>query len=269
MRVLRGILSAVLTIQSCLAQLPLLGVGPAISPTGAAWTLIQHPHNYTCSYSSAAPTTLHCAVTATATTAGNLLIFLSSVFQNGTGISALLTSSASGDSTWTHCSVCYFPEQYETKEWEIVDAWYILSATGGATSFTFSWNILLDECNGAGGCFVDAELLEVHRSTGTATFDAGNANGSGATGSADCTSCVGPALTLSGTSDYIAQWMGYGGDSIVGISGAAYTNPIDIDNTNVFGAFAGALNQSSGAAQTWTGTASGASGAGMGAIAFK
>jgi hypothetical protein len=231
------------------------GPGGMALAGGVTWTVVQHPHNFTCS--AATSGNLGCTVTASATTAGHLLILVSSAFegQTGTNHTAPTFVSASGDSTWTHCASSYAHVEYTINAFENADCAYILSATGGATSFTFTWSFPTSTDSAA----VDVELLEVARSSGTAAFDTGNtATSSG------CASCVGPTLTLSGASDYIAQWNG-NANGCTAISGA-YTNPFDNDNSNVFGTFAGALNQSSGTGPTWTCTSGGAA---MSGISFK
>jgi hypothetical protein len=222
---------------------------------GVTWTVSQHPRNFTCSASAAG--NLACSVTATSTGAGHLLILASSSFelQTGTNHTAPSFVSASGDSTWTHCPASYSHIEYITNNYQAGDCAYILSAAGGATSLTFTWSFPATTT----AANVDVEFYEVIRSTGTATYDTGNT----AT-SASCSSCTAPTLTLGGSDDYIAQWLSQGG----GISSVAspYSNPFDNDTSNVFGAFAGALNQSSGTGPVWTCTAGGAA---LSGVAFK
>jgi len=217
---------------------------------GVTWTVIQHPHNFTCSFSASG--THACTVTNTQnTTAGNLLILHSSSYNNN---GAPVFVSASGDGSWTHCPSAAASENYSSTNFLVADCAYILSATGGAATVTFNWSTSL----GAGN--IDVELIEVHRSTGAATYDT-----DGTATSASCSSCVGPTLTLGGSSEFIAQWGGFANAAPSAISGA-YSNPFDTDNANVFGAFAGALNQSSGTGPTWTVTAGGSA---MAGVAFK
>jgi hypothetical protein len=163
-------------------------------------------------------------------------------------------SSASGDSAWTHPATCYAVSGIISGDYQITDCVYVLAAAGGASTFTYNW--LTD----AG--YWDVVLYEVHRSSGTAAYDTSNANFSNA-----CKSCVGPALTLSGSKDYIAQWISYTATGISALS-SPWTSPSLYDGGNVSGRFAGALNQTSGSAVTW-----GVSGvnqhAAMSAIAFK
>jgi hypothetical protein len=106
---------------------------------------------------------------------------------------------------------------------------------------------------------LDVELYEVHRSTGTATYDTGSAS----TTLTSCTSCTPPSITLAGP-DFVATWGGF--FQVPSIS-SPYSNPNDIDNVNVFGGFAGALNQSSYSAATWS--QSPADVAAISTVAFK
>ena len=216
---------------------------------GVTWTVVQHP-SCTTATTSGSSGNRSCTVTNTQnTTAGNLLILLSSAFGN---FGQPTQVSASGDGTWTHCPNSSAAENYSSTNWMASDCYYILSATGGAASETFTWNY-----SGGNHQAID---VEVHRSTGTAVYDTGNT----AT-NASCSSCVAPTLTLSGSSDYIVQWIAFA-STVRSISGP-YSNPLDLENANVEGGFAGALNQSSGAGPTWTTTP--ADGAAMSGVAFR
>jgi hypothetical protein len=206
------------------------------------WTLVQTKSNYGC-YGTT------CSVSATVT-AGNLLIMVVS------SPAAIVTvySSASGDSAWTHPATCYAISGDNGGQYQITDCVYVLAAAGGASTFTYNWTLSADSW--------DLVLYEVHRSTGTAAYDTSNANFSNA-----CKSCVGPALTLSGSNDYIAQWISYTLPGINALS-SPWTSPNLYDGGNVYGRFAGALNQTSGSAVTW-GVSGSYQYAAMSAIAFK
>jgi hypothetical protein len=260
MKTLRALITIVLAVSiNCAASAQIvqqLVVNSAYSAPPATWTLVQHPNNFGCTVAGTGSTqTIACTVTATATTAGNALILLSSIFGGSNTAPTFL--SASGDSTWTHC-----PSSYATQAaLETVDCAYILSAAGGATSITFNWT---GNTSNTSHFYADVELLEVHRSAGTASYDAGAATTVSGTASR-----VGPACSIAGTSDYVAQWIAESA-TIVSISGAAYTNPFDLDNTSVDAAFAGALNQSSAPAQTWTTSGdTSADGASMACVALR
>jgi hypothetical protein len=207
--------------------------------TGAVtWTLIQHLSNFTCSTDS-------CSKTGVTTTAGDLLVLCSAIEATSPSF-----SSASGDGTWTH------PAGVAGVQGIIAtDCVYRLSATGGTgLTINFTWT-------GSSPIGSDIEFYEVRRSTGTATYDVGNK-----TTSSDCTSCTGPALTLTGSSDFIAQI----GNFVRSFTapGAPWTNPSDLDNGgNLDAGFLGALNQSSGGAVTWSQSPSAA--ASMSALSFK
>jgi hypothetical protein len=226
---------------------------------GITWTVVQHPNKFTCSNSGASGS-VSCTMTVTSTTAGNALVFASALFWGSTNGNQAPTSVSatgnSGDTTFTHCPNGYASEQYSTHNYENVDCYYIASATGGATSVTFTWTL---QSAVSATDNIDIEFIELHRSSGTPVIDTTNN-----AVSASCSSCTAPTLTLSGTSDAIVQFIA-SPNAISSISGS-YTNPTDIDSTNVLGAFAGAMNQSSGTGPTWTVTTGGVA---MGGIAFK
>lgn len=225
------------------------------SGAGVTWTLRIHPSNYTCSFATVS--TASCSLTAT-TVANDGLILASSMFAL-TASSHVPPSllSASGDSTWTHCPSCGASIEYTTNTYEVCDAYYIPVATGVTSgTFTITWTIPAGA--GANGN-IDVELYDVVRSTGSPSLDTSN--------NATQTSATptGPSLSLTGTSDFIANWGGF--EQTPSGPGAPWTNPNDVDSVNVFGVFVGALNRSSGAAVSYSQSPSG--GAAMCGIALK
>jgi hypothetical protein len=218
----------------------------AVISTGVTWTLIQHLKTVNCGNSNAT-----CSISGVTTTAGDLLIL---VGTNDDSAQHIVFSSASGDSTWTHCPASGASENYSGSNWLASDCAYILSAAGG-TGLTISWTWNLAAVAHA------VELYEVRRSTGTATYDTGNV-----ASASSCGSCTGPTLTLTGSSDFIAQWGSFE-NSIAPPGTSPWLNPNDSDNSNTDSAWVGALNQSSGAGPTYTQT--GAGGGAMSAVAFK
>jgi hypothetical protein len=219
---------------------------------GVTWTLVQGSaagtHNFTC-------TSTACSVTVSSTTAGNLEIFLWAAFAEDTATP--LTSNAATGDTFTHCPG--FPQQYEYNppNWTIADCFYAVSAAGGATTFTITPTWTGGESNVAS----DVQFLEVHRSTGTATYDTDNVAENNS-----CTSCTAPSLTVSGT-DYVAEFGDFN-QTVSAISGS-YTNPANFDTTNAVAGFAGNLSVSSYSAPSWTVSSAPNSGASMGVVAFK
>ena len=211
------------------------------------WTLVQHVHNFTCTTSGVC--TIGSSQGMSATTAGDLLILASTAFEGTTGggsISAAPSfSSASGDSTWTHCSSV--AKSYTTSGPEGVagDCAYILSAAGGATSVSWTWN--WGTVSGASPLYyIDVELVEVKPSTGyAAAFDKGSGviYATGVSGS-NCQSCALPSLSINGSSDYILGWGWFDNADPTG-PGSPWTNPADLSGQTYSG-YIGALNQSSG-----------------------
>lgn len=229
------------------------GVGGGMTAGGKTWTLIQHPKNFTCS-GTAGVGNITCTVTASSSTSGNLLILLSGLFvpaQSGNPS----FSSASGDSVWTHCPSQGAFENYSGSNWEASDCAYILSATGGATSFSFVWQL-----NSTGGSYsADTELLEFHPSSGGATYETCGAGGATAcvTTSASCSTCTGPTPTVTGT-DVVVIANANENDCTAVASPFNVSPSPDVDNVNVFGLFGWSLSQTSGNAASYTCTAGGA-----------
>lgn len=220
--------------------IPALAMGQALVTgrgSGAVtWTLIQHP-NTSVVWSSG--TTLAATTTSSATTTGNLLINLWTVNQSGNAIGPTL-SSVSGDGSWTHCTACYGYAGI-SGGLTTVDGSYILSATGGATSIVTTVNTPM----GTATAQLQPELIEVHRSTGTATFDVANniAYTSGCN-----TNCAGPTLTITAT-DFCVTWGDF--ESTLTQPSTSYTNPADTLSTNANSGYAGALNMSVFSVPVW------------------
>jgi hypothetical protein len=230
------------------------GIGGGAS-AGVSWSVIQSPHNFTCT-ASIGVTTITCTVTVTSTVAGDGLILGSAIF----GAAGLISStSASGDSAWTHCPNALAINAGGSGS--ATDCWYIASATGSATSLTFTWNFSSGVTNTLG---VDVKATEVRRSTGSPTIDsAGTTNN---TTSASCATCTGPALTLTGT-DFVTQFGAFNAATIPSSLSGYTAFPIDCESTNVGACFAGAVNLTSAPAVSWI--QSPADRAAMSAAAFK
>ena len=273
MKTLRAAVALILCgflVQSLAAQNTQVIVGRRRAASGGVtWTLYQNPSNFTCG-STAASATFNCAVTLTHNTvAGDLLIYLGAAWESVANPTSIALTGMSGDGTWTHCPSANANKIGGSSGVSIqsTDCYYRLVATGGASTITGTFtvsNSVDPNCSASGsgaGCVADGVVLEYTRSSGSASYDT---DGTSTAGS--CTSCVGPSLSLSGASDVIAQWNS--NESIcTSISGASYTNPSAmVDNMNTYGTFAGAINQSSSSAQTWTCSSGDAA---MSAVSFK
>jgi hypothetical protein len=215
------------------------------SAAGVTWTLIQHLNNLAGSGGTI-------TITGVTTTAGDALVLASSGYKSTTGQGTYSSSSVSGDVTPTHC-----PSSYSYVTWTSAlysDCSFILSATGGTgVTVSFTWNNTSNN--------LDLEFYEVRRSTGTAIYDTSNNSNNS---SAQCSTCTGPTLSLSGSSDYRVEFAA--GQGSFSASGSPWTNPFDYENSYVDGAFAGALNQSNGNAITWNQTSGYIA---MSSVAFK
>lgn len=204
------------------------------------WALVQHPEKVNCT-----ATTSVCTVTGASNIGAGHLLVISMMFTQTAG-PVTGQSVTDGTNTYVHCpaNACV-----ATGTIRGTDFFYVLS-----TAAVTSPSIVVTLSAASSGTW-EVGVTE-YSTTGTAIFDAGN-NAS----SAACSSCVGPALTLTGTNDVVIQIIR--GNTPTAISGASYTNPADFGSLAAVG---GAININSGAAQTWTMTSSTA---GMAAIAFK
>jgi hypothetical protein len=208
----------------------------AVAPA-ESFTVVQHSTS-TCASSP-------CADAITSTTAGNLLVLWSAATYSGTGSSAIAQgfTAASGDSSWTHCpnQIVNYIDGVSTAN--ALDCWYILSATGGATSVSATWTFAgLTAPTYA----IADELFELQPSSTPVYYDTGNASNN----LTDCsTTCTGPAALLSST-DAVLQATKLS-SLPTGIS-SPYAVPDVLSNVN--GAFSSAMDQSSYSQPTWEGT---------------
>ncbi len=139
----------------------IMNVQKASGGGGVTWTLIQSPHNLDCDVPTAV--TSACSLTAT-TTAGDALIACSVIYANG--VSAPTSASMSGDGTWTQAPSTY--SGTVVGAYIYGDCYYRLSATGGSgETFTYTWNTPTNPNDS----YIDLVVIEVRRSTGTATYD--------------------------------------------------------------------------------------------------
>jgi hypothetical protein len=164
----------------------------------------------------------------TAITAGSTLVGISLHDTNpSVGI-----SSINGE-TWTHCTNCRLDFGGNPGQ---VDGSYVLSATGGETSFIFTMNGTI---GGLNVCIYEA------KSSLTPAFDA--ANHASISGAAPTT----VNLAISGTNDFLVAALNWSG-SLTGVS-APYANMIDSNGNGT----ASNINTNSGNGAAFTPTTSG------------
>jgi hypothetical protein len=187
-------------------------------PTRATWNATtQFKSNTACSGGS-------CAVTVTSTGAGHIIVVGTMTTNNVT------ISSISGGGTYTHCSNCATGDA--TSGW--VDMSYTASSTSGATTITANMS--------ANGGSTWVAVVWEESSTLAFSFDASNNHDD----TANCTSCTGTSLTLTGSNDAIFTIASCGGTC-----SAITTYTSD-------GSFPGGdgsahlYNTNSGTAPTWT-----------------
>ncbi len=246
-----------------------LAAAIAFSGTGVAppsFALVQHPNNFTCAFTTAAATH-SCTLTGiTSTVAGQGIAVASAIFDQAPSGNAPTIASVTGDTSLVHCTTPnpVYQTVYiaGTNGNAALDCYETTSAVGSTTAITVTWNT--PGQTGTPFTYIDVELVAFSKSLGSISVDTtGTSDNSGA----NCTTCTGPPLTLTGSNDFIFQFVAMDNPNITG-PGAPWTNPIDYDQNNVTAAFAGALNQTSYAPPTWT--TSGTTGYFIsGAIAFK
>ncbi len=210
--------------------------------SGTWGSLLQHT-NGTC---SANP----CTTTHTSTTAGSLLVMWSFSLFNGTGgTTGLAMTATSGDSTWTRCPNS-FTNSISNNNTYGINCFYILSAAGGATSFTTTW--LERGPSGPTSTFITNELYEVSY-TGTAYYNTGNATRDDNT---TCTTCTDTPAGLLNEGNSIVMQAASTAVAVSSVSSPYATN-LDIVNNGASGlrigvSIASPLAQYSYAKPTWT-----------------
>lgn len=185
-------------------------------------------------------------VPVTSTTAGNLLLIYL-IAQNGSPTyPQSQISSISGEAAGTHCPSDPTWSQLGGSNGDSVDCWYVLAATGGSTSITVNYT----NANAHAGVAVG--IIEVHRSSGTWSFDTAGVHRVTTT----ATTGTGPALTLSGTNDFVLNWVSLDNNGQMVSSVGSPFSPVELGFTYaVSGASGGSahnLNATSGAGATFT-----------------
>lgn len=188
----------------------------------ATWTLVQEVTS-NCSGNSSA------SITVTSTGSGNLLVV---VF----GMSVAQTlSSVTGGGTWVMCGAnCRITQSGAGT----TDAGYTLSSSSGATSITWTLSGNPSSC--------DVQFYEYSFTSGPASLDVVGTRAQ----TSSVTNPAGVTLSLTGTSDVIVQACVPSGS--VSAIGSPYTQPGVQVGAGTASGFAGAINQSSGTAPTWT-----------------
>lgn len=226
------IFTSALAIAHILAQIPMGGItgGTAAAP----WTFKQSVYfdsRGSGSGSNCSNTGATCTVNVTSIGSGHILIVYG---QNDAGSPNAL-SSVSGE-TWTDCTAC---QSLSTSIQ--IDVQYVLSATGGETSFTCNFN-------SAPLSYESCAVIELAHS-GTVSFDTG-----GTTNSNCASPCSGVGLTLAGTSEAVIQ-LAIPNTTLISSVSSPYTS-MCLNNSCGGPSSAYLLNTSSGSAPTWTYTGS-------------
>ncbi len=177
-----------------------LGLLTCSLPSWASWTLIQKPVLNPCS-------TNPCNLTVSSTGSGHVIVVwvISSVNQT--------ISSVSGGGTYIHCLNCAAGNGTTG----YVDMSYTTSSTSGTTSISITMS------SSSPGAPVG---MYEFSTTGTPAFDVSGS----LIDSSNCTSCLAPSLTQTGTND-AGVGVASCGQACSGVSGSGWTN----DNSNPTG----------------------------------
>jgi len=205
--------------------------------SGLTWILGSRtppPQNFTC---NGAPTgtTASCSATITTTAGQAVAVPISAWVPSGP---APTFNSVSGD-TFVHPSGCSQTATQSGKSF-YVDLVYDLTPAPG--THTYAWTINTTATGADLGIDIDPVAFSLS-SGGAIAFGSCAAVSYPATCAAPA-SCVSPTPTISGPSNYVLQWAALGNGPSNTPPGAPYTSPSDVDLSNVYGTFVGALNQS-------------------------
>jgi hypothetical protein len=210
------------------------------------FTLVQAPSNIACSSLTTA-TTHTCTVNTKAIGAGNGLLVMTTLFEDGTNGSPPSYNTVSGDSALVHCTGGGASiERTTTGNYSAVDCAQTSTATGGGTSITITWNT-----PALTGTYlaIDVVVFEFRKNNGgVIAFDTANTSTT-----ASCSSCTGPTLSLTGTNEFTVQSWADFADPIAGPTTGVYIqNPVLVDQGNVTSGFAFYLQATAGTAMTTT-----------------
>jgi hypothetical protein len=219
--------------------------GLASPNTGIQFGAVQNAHTYNCTSSP-------CAVTVTATTAGNTGIMCSAASYTGTsGTGAAITmGTPSAGGTWVHSAASMVNDMgggtVANATAYAADCYYTLSLTGGTTSISVPW--VFSGYTGTVGEAIDAWFVEVKPSYTPVYFDTAGVGYS----TTSTATPIGPAGLLNGTSDYVTQVLYPAFSS--GNPPTAISSPYTslLVNATSQAAFAVGLNETSYQQPTWT-----------------
>jgi hypothetical protein len=265
---LRRLLPLILLLASC-ASAQIVPIG-SVGVAGAAlpsFSIVQSTQKFSCTFATSASTHT-CSVTVTSTGVGHGIIVASSMFYNGLTTTAPSYASTSGDSSLVHCPSPYGQVLETTtggNDFTVQDCAYTTSSVGGSTSFTVTMNT--PNQNTSTSSSIDIQFVEFSKSSGTIALDTQNGTSYSPTstcGTSPQPACSFPSLTLTGSNDYIFLQCIL--DNSFSALSSPWTNPSNVELTNVGGGFFGALNQTSYTAPSLSQTSGYAT---LSAIAFR
>jgi hypothetical protein len=198
----------------------------------ATWTLTQVKSTSACN----SP----CAVTVTSTGASHLLV---AGVTGPTGVSISSVSAAACSGSWTHAAGSNISNTLAA-----IDQYYCTSSASGQTSISIT---LAGTCSAT--CL--GAIWEASSSLGTIALDSGATPAATLFDSANCTTCSGVALTLSGNNNFVTA-LAACANACSGLTGTGFTNDLANPNGNGFahGIKSGSLTGPASWSQSPTGT---------------
>lgn len=198
----------------------------ARAPAWAGWSLVANNTNTGC-----AATSTTCAITVSATTAGDIAI----VTMRIGNINDVISSVTDGGSSYGLCpsQQCHGSQSSLAKG---IDMAYSLSLTAGRTTVTVTRSSATN--SGTWTC----RVLQYRTNSGPAYYDKGGTSSAGS----PTTAPAGVTLAITSTHDVIVQEIV--GNAPNAISGS-YTDPATFSGNDGWG---GWVNANSGAPPTWT-----------------
>jgi hypothetical protein len=204
------------------------------SPAWGTWGIVQQKSTSAC---NASP----CAVTVSATGAGNLIVVVLEDFAlTQRTISSVSCTSSCG--TWVLCGATCQGKTTAAGCNASVDMAWVLTSTAGATSVSVTLS---------GAPVGDVVFVYEFSLSGTASLNAGATPRGVRNQSTSATSVAGVTLTLSAVNSVVIQ-----GDASCGTSSAIDSGYVGLFVTGDGGAYL--LNTTSGVAPNWTQTSAGA-----------
>lgn len=247
-KVVAGLLLPLFLVQSaptCFAQAVPLG---SVGPFGISWSMAQAVIDCNAStLGTGTSQTYGCTATLGSNdTAGNPILVIGAIGAATMQTGSFAYSSYTSSETLTQCPASTSSASFNTGSGkELITCLYVLSAAGGNKTFKVNFT---GSVSSSAHAFYGTMVLEGHRSTGTATYDACPSGTSCETSAAGTASRASPgsACMQSGTNDWVVQFLA-DTETITGASSPylAINSPFIDNNVAYSGAWGFGLSSAS------------------------